>query len=374
MQTNANLNKISAIAMAVIMLSSCIGPSEKKAEITTIDLASEIKAGQDHRLDFGELCNTGIIPIETKDIVLPYRLSLAGADGDTFFLNNNEAVTAIDIRSGAITGRISRKGNGPQEYVMIAGASVDNIRKLIYVYDPAKGRTLCYDYSGNYVDTDATCPAGMTHILPDGNKMVCHSPFSDSASCFGIYGKDDRHIRDGSIRKSGIRTSMLYLEQAFRFDDASYFRRSLCDTIYCITTESDIPAIVVNRGRYVMPDEYYQSLEQVNRNIDRYIDINTYMLAAGHLFLEYRHDRKKYRDVWDTGSSELLSRTIISGPDSDYGFPVTVNGVTLHCWPDFASGNSAFCILPYSEAAKLVPDLTEESNPVILRIDFKEAS
>lgn len=360
---------IIACFLLTSILSSCLdtlGNNQPK----TIPLSQNIRMAQYDKLDGITDFKVSFIPIKTTELLLPDHMRFAGISENYLYLYNKDVIISIDMSSGDIIRQIDRKGNGPEEYISILSASVDNKDKLIVIYDPGKDRISKYDYYGNFICTLELEEKGAVGVLPDGNYIVCYRPYSSKQHLYGIYDKYGKLIRESNGGRLDTETRILTFNMSQNFNNSCFIRQAYQDTIVCIDTSNEFPMLYMDLGKYRMPDKYRQNLKLMEDNIDRYIDISDLNIVNDYLFLSYFYNNKLYRDVWNITKPELLSRSIIKDQESRFGFPLQIKGNVLYCWCDFTNGNSLFCILPYWESVKVFPDLKEEDNPIIIKIDL----
>ena len=351
------------------MLLSCsntLGNNRLKA----IPLSKNIRLSQRDNWDIGTAGKVSFIPIETTQYLLPDQMQFAGISENQLYLYNNDFIISIDMNTGTIIRQIDRKGNGPEEYISILSASVDNNDKSIVIYDPGKDRITKYDYYGRFIGIWESDAKGTVRVMPDGNYIVCYKPYSSKQYLYGVYDKYGKLIRESYSERLDKEARILTFNLSQNFNNSCFIRQAYQDTIICIDTYNEFPMLYMDLGKYRIPDRYRQNLNFTEDNTDKYIDISDLNIVNDYLFVSYYYNNKLYRDVWDIATPELLSRSIINGQDSRFGFPVQVNGETVYCWCDFTYGNSLFCFLPYWESVKVFPDIKEGDNPIIMKIDL----
>lgn len=334
------------------------------SELRKIDLEKSVSdkanSGKSFVMDV-----TDVEPIVIDDSIAVGSFMIAGADDNNVVLYDRERIMIFD-RQGYLQSTIAKKGNGPQEYVNMISVYADMDSRQVYVTDSHKWNVLRYTFEGEYIDVfhDESC--GHVGGFPGGNLIMCYSPYSASRSCFGIFDKKWNLLRESTLRKTEIESRILAFDVTELFNGECFFKKVFEDTLYSVTNNTDRPFLIIDKGKYKAPDDYYKTYSSQGK----YILGETVSMADDYLFLEFEFDGKMYRDVWDTSSGALLFRSEIAQEDDLPGFPVEVAGKTVYCWPNYVSGDELYCVLIYPEAKKIFPDLSEDSNPVILHLSL----
>lgn len=136
-----------AIILLLFLACSCT-PQEK---LNVFDF-SEIK----HKAvpaTFKTLGKTAsFVALETSlNSFVPDVWGLAIDSNNIFVLSASSGVFRFD-RDGGFIGKISAKGNGPQEYTMIMSMALDSENRHVYLYN-MDGKLLVFDYDGLFVNS-----------------------------------------------------------------------------------------------------------------------------------------------------------------------------------------------------------------------------
>lgn len=114
--------------------------------------------------------------------------------------------------------------------------------------------------------------------------------------------------------------------------------------------------------------KYYASAGLYNNNADDYIIPQRKLIVDNFLFYRYFYGEKMYTDVWNVNKELLISRTILRNELDPFGFKITVNGVEVHCWPEFASDDVIYCSIFPNDAEKVSKDYSDENNPMLIKL------
>jgi len=168
-----------------------------------------------------------------------------------------------------------------------------------------------------------------------------------------------------------LKLGVLPLNVINNFNGDCYFREMYTDTTYKVTTDRQIPTIVIDKGKYKIPLEIMSDYNRFEKEGDRYITYDYGQLVSKYLFLNSSYNRKEYYDIWDTRTEKVISRRILSENGGISGIPVSIEGVTFNVWPSYVSGDCLYCIVNAAKAYAFIPSINEYSNPVILELKIK---
>ena len=315
--------------------------------------------------------NPSVLQIETSDEYLIGDYFIAGSKNGKLALVSNQDIFIIDSNSGKIESKISRRGNGPQEYVEISSVSLDPYKDIIYVTDMAKNRVMTYDYYGTFISELPFKSVADLRKLNDNNYVVCYFLRNAETSCFGIYDKDFKLIRNSTVKKRLVKNFMISVDVTLDSNGECCFQEYYSDTLYKVTSDADIPYLKIDLGKYEMPMKYYATTSVYNKYSDDYIISQSKLIVDNFFFYKYFYDRKMYLDVWNIEKGYLISRTTLRGNKDSYGFKISVDGVEVHCWPEYASDGIIYCTVLPNEAEKISKDYSVENNPMLIKLTMK---
>lgn len=145
------MKKIAFLMLSLVALFSCQKKAESSAIVYNIDQAESVEA---------ELGSVKYVPLETSDDALVGNIKKMLYQNRLFYLFDDALESILIFREdGSLVHSISRKGNGPGEYVMAMDIDVDTKGNL-YVSDA--GRQCIMVYSGEdyqaYKEIQVGCP------------------------------------------------------------------------------------------------------------------------------------------------------------------------------------------------------------------------
>lgn len=346
--------------------------------INRIDIERYIHEGDIGTQDMSSYFDAEVFKIEDRDDCLIAAMHLKDVIGDTLvFKINGHKLCYINAVDGSILHVFNRYGRGPQEYLDMTGVSLDKKGNNVYVVDYKKGKILCYDKMGDFVEevgfegisakdvSDLKC-------LDDGSFAICFSPQRKGHSAVGIYSAGRRKMRDSKMLKSSFKTYMTHINQFHNLSGICVFKDNFSDTLSYISSECDHPFMIVDRGKLRMPDEYYSNRKLYNDNEYLFIQSYNYIIADELLFLEFFYKDKLYRDVYEIKSGRLISRTLITQEFDGFGFPVKIGDQLVNCWPKFVARNEIYCTIPADQVARIYKQSDDFGNPVLIKLTRKD--
>lgn len=352
----------------ILWLATCcflLSCSQKtsKDEVVTIPLGASVDK-DNQPIDPAMLEVIDVTRMESADGCFLSRSDFFDIDDESVGVYDGERILKVGIGQGNILMNISRMGRGPGEYLDANVCRYDPDNKWYEVTSVLGGKVIWYDENGSLVKEMTVGDRG-TFCPMDGGRYANVRPY-DADDDFEIYDSEGNLVRSSVLGHKGVPTQMLYSQSFMRFNGQSYFLPALSDTLYHVNAEKDVPFLVFDKGNKKIPEEYYSNI--ISRDLSDYIDGLSFYISGDMLFAKFWCKGKMFLEIWNLTDRRLAFKSELSSETDNYGFPVQVNGVTVYVWPDDVSGNILYCTLLPREALKLFPDLSEDANPVFLRI------
>lgn len=358
-----------------LLLTAC----SPKGSLPVIDLSTGIKNLKTS--DLADYIDTiEVIEIKSDNYFIK-DLSLIGENGNRIFGYSSNGDVLIFSKEGILLNKINNKGRGPQEYISIWEAKLDNFHQQILLLD-FRNKILKYSLEGEFL-------AEYANDLV--KKLVCITPTGDGnyAGTLNNYGNKQYKVAvfDPACQLtqtyfpvsevSDRNTSgMINLENIFLCNSKAMYKPNTCDTVYSILTTGAQPEFIIQQGALEMPPEL---AIKVGNNTDnekaRYI-ANLYGRVAGNLYLAYyQYNREEYYDLYDISTGEAIIHRKLNDQLYDEGeregFLLSVNGKNLYIWPKYVQDNTLYCVADHTDLYDSVSEADENRNPYILKITLK---
>ena len=251
---------------------------------------------------------------------------------------------------------------------------------MILVSDVSMKRILAYTPEGKYLPEYSRDSLIGAAVLADGNILALnpvdparlYAGTEQSGACYDIYDAEWNPIRRGTVMQNTKRSFMIgYPEPVMSLGGECYYSPYRSDTLYRVTADADIPALVFDKGRYAISDEAYMNPEMMVSGGPGISDVSTEIIGP-YAFCDFyiTLDGLYCSQVWDMRDGKLVYAA--SSGDSRPGFRLKSDGVGLSVSPSFVVDGEIFSILDYDDALRLVPDLDADANPVLLHLRYKE--
>lgn len=149
---------------------------ENKAKTPTIDTNKKYPFKE---FILNDLADITYIPIETNnDVLINNGINALSHFSDKYIIivNYKSYDCYIFDRNGKIINFFNHKGQGPNEYLIITGITVDETKREIYIVDhPQKNRIMVYSFDGDFIrklSLPAKTTIGTIHNF-DNETLLC---------------------------------------------------------------------------------------------------------------------------------------------------------------------------------------------------------
>lgn len=337
-----------------------------------IDIGKSLNINVIKKINLNDISQEfNLIPVETNDSTLFKHLFIAGVTKDEIISFDEKVLYSIKKDNGAVKTILNKQGAGPTEYKYIINAILET-DSTIHIYDSGKRGFLKYDFLGNFISFFKSDSITAYKRLKNENYYVSYSPFLKTDKHIGVYDKDWTFLRNGiNNNRKDIDFDMSFWNEIKTYNQKLFFKDIFCDTIYHVTTEQDIPYMILSKGKYKVPLEIASSMERSEKEGHNYIISEDYKIASKYCFLTYYYDYNRYYDIWDIETSELIYRNIFNRQKGSPGIPIMINDLIINVWVNYTDNNSIYCIIEADDALKLLPSLPKDTNPILLEVKLK---
>lgn len=255
----------------LVLLLSLASCDRKVDEFRTV-------SGNIENIDSIEISAGNIVPLETNDSSLIYRIDNLEKAGNWLIVHSSELLKAYDPKTGKYLGIVAKKGEGPGEFNHISQIWVksDTIRLLdvntfsLFSYLPDGtfvSRNIAFETQDN-PDHAISRPTYLMEIPGNGNYISLNS-FTDGTTksnpTASLYDKNLKYLRD--IDGRSLRDGS-YISDRMTPDKEGkrlLMWEALIDTLFTITPEGIKPWLAFDFGKNKFPDEYQQKPEMFER-------------------------------------------------------------------------------------------------------------
>lgn len=373
----------------VIFLILCASSFSCKNSVCLKDFGEVLEVDLNQTIDPFEriFSKAEIIPLETTDSSLIVWINKIIPVNDRFYIHDDWANKLhVFDKFGYHECRISRYGQGPDEYLNIYDCVVDASNDDIYMLS-VHGRIKCYSLNGVYKG-EIILPNRSHYYsvsLLDNNHLATWSCLDqeegsilvldrDSVNILGSYWHDDRIFN--------------HQEQSpfHQYKGKTYFGTALRQQVYEVTINGLNPTYIWDFGKDNIKEnslDYYLSIENSNKRNDRIIDDYGSDMLPFILDLQRQNDKYYYVGLRkDSGMRPPMTHVFYDKKTNkslvfDYLGDGCRMNVPLYFGEDYmitdilhVDKDKFRAVLTESEFLKL-EKMQEDDNPYLLKLYFR---
>lgn len=384
-----------------------------------LSLVVEVAAQNKIEIDPKKVCKTTVkiseiadeiyyIPLETKsESLISDPAKIRTTDNLIFVKNRNpQSLKVFDYNGNYVTD-IGKNGNGPGEFTHFISFGIDEIKKIIVVFNAVPYKLLTFDYDGKFKESFPYNDGKYVNdidFISDNKYIVMKSNASGITDfSYQIYTNNHQLIAKRIKPINFTMKGSFGLSQAFSyyiFKNQFIVKENLLnDTVYFVSAmNSMIPKYVFNFGKLAFPLELQKnSLELTLKaresgranvsELDEYIMPDGMFETKAYIILCYRLKQKFYWGYYNKQTKETCT-TVNQGIINDYdGGPpfhpiyqknnMIVGFIHAYEFIDYINSSTFKNAIPkYPEKKKelenLSNSLNENDNPVLMLVKLKE--
>lgn len=355
-------------------------------------------------LEFTPACpiDKKILPILTKDYIIVFTNRIY-----------------LFSRTGKFIREIGGLGKGPKEYgshLLIGASDVDISNQIIYVKAYGSNRVQKYDFNGNHLGSIPINSESSKVTVIDSTSIFLHFALNwpalptyklgwvISQNGDTLYTKNSYaapQIRQSTFKEAAKIKRVGLLENiVYKYADNPVFIELINDTLFTITSRGFTPRYILKLGKYKCPaDISHGSSEPFSEIMSKcatYILYNGFSETDRFLLFTFQFDRRFCFGVFDKNNS-LMNIWASDKSDNTKGFhipdkyfPNDIDGgsdgaiplrgikavqadqLIAELTPEHFSRSKAIYPEKKSALEKLVKNLNESDNPVVMVYHFKK--
>lgn len=397
------------IPLSLIGLLFCLSCNKKQTEqemvtetkeIPIIDLEQALEHISDDQVNFSEFIeDITYVPLETNNKSL-----LGGNRGQIWHVTDNYifAGEMMFRKDGSFVRELGKKGQGPKEYILARGMSIDETQQEFYVYDNASHNIFIYDFDNHFKKKIKSNSYGENIYAMGNSKLAVMRTggyfFDDyfEYQLIDVESEDIVYTRKLDIIKNGekeqgspfgIDRNIIWpLGQQF-----SYYE-FFTDTIFSL--ENGIvstPRFIINFGKYKFSEEIMHRMGRkdfTSAERFKYVRIEQIVECNRFLFFSLILHQTTYYVAYDKTTGEIRINDMRKFFNND------IDGGFLWLFNDTSDGKEGFYyVLPYiakeriaelssqnkgydkeknKKLRQLIDNLAEDDNEVVIFFHFKK--
>ena len=372
---------LSAILILIILLPSCREGRQKVA--TNAEIVAKVDVSESNKVfDVDQIADfEKVIPLETVGDALVGEIDkLEMDDNHIVILDKRMRTVWLFGIDGKFIRRIGRLGNGPKEYVSLDDMCFDKESGTVWIWDRVKQVMLEYDLSGELLKEVATGFSSNVFAKTKDGFWLYYSYLKnpDNNSLILVNEEMDHLVKGFFATKETFPVS---LSSGFTsWAGKEYFYFPLSNVLYSLDGTEARPYIEFDFGEQTLP--YSKIVNMSPEEYETLIDSGSYLgglknvqLSSKYCFFQFSSTVQNkyvtaYYGVLDLETLKVEVFSYLNGSDLLVDFSsllcVTANGELVY--PICPSKHNP---IYFDELRTLVPEVTEESNPILVLYRLK---
>lgn len=380
------LNELKTLSLSAILILIVLVPSCRKGRqkaVTPAEIVAKVDVSEsDKGFDVCQIANLEkVIPLETVgDALISEIDKLEMDDSHIVILDKRMRTVWLFGIDGKFIRKIGRLGNGPKEYVSLDDMCFDKENGTVWIWDRVKQVMLEYDLAGDFLKEVATGFSSNVFAKTNEGFWLYYSYLKnpDNNSLILVNEEMDHLVKGFFATKETFPVS---LSSGFTsWAGKEYFYFPLSNVLYSLDGTEARPYIEFDFGEQTLPyskimnmsPEEYETLIGSGSYLGR---LNNIRLSDKYCFFRFSSTVQnkyvtEYYGVLDLETSKVEVFSYLNRSDLLVDFSsllcVTTNDELVY--PIYPSKHHP---IYYDELRTLVPDVTEESNPILVLYRLK---
>ena len=370
-----------AILILIVLLPSC-RESRQKA-VTPAEIVAKVDVSESNKVfDVDQIADLEkVIPLETVGDALVGEIDKLEMD-DNHIVILDKLIRAVWLfgTDGKYIRRIGRLGNGPKEYVSLDDMCFDKENGTVWIWDRVKQVMLEYDLSGELLKEVATGFSSNVFAKTNEGFWLYYSYLKnpDNNSLILVNEEMDHLVKGFFATKETFPVS---LSSGFTsWAGKEYFYFPLSNVLYSLDGTEARPYIEFDFGERTLP--YSKIVNMSPEEYETLIDSGSYLgglknvqLSSKYCFFQFSSTvQNKYVTAYygvldlETSTVEVFSYLNRSDLLVDFSSLLCVTTNDELVYPICPSKHNP---IYFDELRTLVPEVTEDSNPVLALYKLK---
>ena len=372
---------LSAILILIVLLPSCREGGQKA--VTPAEIVVKVDVSEsDKYFDACQIADLEkVIPLETVGDALVGEIDkLEMDDNHIVILDKRMRAVWLFGTDGKFIRRIGCLGNGPKEYVSLDDMCFDKESGTVWIWDRVKQVMLEYDLSGELLKEVATgFSSNVFAKTKDGFWLYYSYLKNPDNNSLILVNEEMNHLVKGFFpTKESFPVS---LSSGFTFwDGNAYFYFPLSNVLYSLDGMEANPYIEFDFGERTLP--YSKIVNMSPEEYETLIDSGSYLgglknvqLSSKYCFFQFSSTVQNkyvtaYYGVLDLETLKVEVFSYLNGSDLlvDFSSLLCVTANDELVYPICPSKHNP---IYFDELRTLVPEVTEDSNPVLALYKLK---
>ena len=372
---------LSAILILIVLVPSCRKGRQKAA--TNAEIVAKVEVSEsDKGFDVCQMADfEKVIPLETVgDALIGEIDKLEMDDNHIVILDKRMRTVWLFGIDGKFIRKIGRLGNGPKEYVSLDDMCFDKENGTVWIWDRVKQVMLEYDLTGELLKEVATGFSSNVFAKTNEGFWLYYSYLKnpDNNSLILVNEEMDHLVKGFFATKETFPVS---LSSGFTsWAGKEYFYFPLSNVLYSLDGTEARPYIEFDFGERTLP--YSKIVNMSPEEYETLIDSGSYLgglknvqLSSKYCFFQFSSTVQNkyvtaYYGVLDLETLKVEVFSYLNGSDLlvDFSSLLCVTANDELVYPICPSKHNP---IYFDELRTLVPEVTEDSNPVLALYKLK---
>lgn len=372
---------LSAILILIVLVPSCRKGRQKAA--TNAEIVAKVEVSEsDKGFDVCQMADfEKVIPLETVgDALIGEIDKLEMDDSHIVILDKRMRTVWLFGIDGKFIRKIGRLGNGPKEYVSLDDMCFDKENGTVWIWDRVKQVMLEYDLAGDFLKEVATGFSSNVFAKTNEGFWLYYSYLKnpDNNSLILVNEEMDHLVKGFFATKETFPVS---LSSGFTsWAGKEYFYFPLSNVLYSLDGTEARPYIEFDFGERTLP--YSKIVNMSPEEYETLIDSGSYLgglknvqLSSKYCFFQFSSTVQNkyvtaYYGVLDLETLKVEVFSYLNGSDLlvDFSSLLCVTANDELVYPICPSKHNP---IYFDELRTLVPEVTEDSNPVLALYKLK---
>lgn len=368
--------KVQILAACMIIISGCTDKTPRD-ENTSLKKSIPVDVTIMDYIPYDSLVSSiEFIPLETNTNCFVDEITDVVFGKEVVLINSFRQPVYCFDKNGNFKFKLGDLGIGPGEYQEINGISVEN--GYIYMYDSRSGTMIIYDeFSGDYI-RQLRFPFiyAKAYVL---NGYVYASEFLDKYRLVSFPLNNLKAVKELYYSKETLLGNYKFRKKITRSDNRLFWTNPLTGDIYELEDGNMIQFISLDFGMNALPSENLKEKVKEPKNAQQ---IGDFLIADSIIHLTYYYNEEQYTCLFDFSSRRIFNMDLLKYMERFRGklnFAIQKlpfvsyesDGWFYELLQPYGKFFVDKTLSPKYETYKRLENLSEDSNPYIVRYKFR---
>ena len=375
-----------AFILFILSLSSCLMKDKNKLpviDITTIEKTSK-------SLSCGDIFNeVKYIPLETTKECLLAGNSLIEQISENYVLIKSDNNLLLFRDNGNFVTKIGARGEGPNEYLAISDAFINEKLRSVSIFDDVKKKIFMYSLAGEFINSVSIKVPNtklynikpistggyitfqhISEALKIGDKYKLFTVYSDDwKELFSYYSFDKlpANYKPNFLNYGEVRNSQNGLEIFVPFNDTIF--------ISDFSKKEFTPKYIIRQGRKKLPRTIAENFDEYTKLKYRYfINVISHM-SRNYLFVKFENGEESLcLMIFNMSNGEFIHSQSLSYQKLSQEVTVGLSNLKdpkINFWPSYFNKDGAYSILDAqtfknNSLSVLAKTIKDADNPILI--------